>query len=215
MRLILDLDGTLIDSAGDIHAAVARVLAAEGHAPLPLARVRGFIGDGPEALMRRVVAAVDADSAQLADWHAAFLRHYAAAPAALTRVAEGAAPALEGLRAAGWRLAICTNKPPEATGLVLGALGLAPLFDAVVAGPVGGRQKPAPDPLLHAAARLGGGPAVYVGDSEVDAAAAAAAGLPFGFYTGGYARAPAEPQAFRFDRFAELPGRLEALAAPA
>lgn len=215
MRLILDLDGTLIDSAADIHAAVAAVLGEEGFAPLTLAEVRGFIGDGPVVLMRRVIGAAGADPARLEDWHAGFLRHYAAAPAALTTVSDGAVAALDRLRGEGWRLAICTNKPPAATAAVLAALGLDRLFDAVVAGPVEGRQKPAPEPLHLAAARLGTGPAVYVGDSEVDAAAAQAAGLPFGFYTGGYARAPAEPQAFRFDRFADLPGRLAAMLAAA
>lgn len=210
MRLIFDLDGTLIDSLPDIHAAVNRLLAEAQAAPLPLPLVRSFIGDGPEVLIRRVIGAVGTAPERLADWHARFLAIYTADPASRTVVAEGVAPALARLRAGGWRLGICTNKPPTPTAAVLAALGLADLFDAVVAGPVEGRQKPDPAPLLHAAALLGTGDAVYIGDSEIDAEAARGAGLPFGFYTGGYARAPAEPQAFRFDHFADLPDLLAA-----
>ena len=218
MRLIFDLDGTLVDSAGDIHAAVARLLAEEGRAALPLSLVRSFIGEGTEVLIARVIGAVAAAEGRAApegrqaDWHGRFLAIYTAQPVALTTVMPGAREALTALRAGGWRLGICTNKPPGPTAALLGALDLAPLFETVVAGPVDGRRKPAPEPVLLAARRLGAGPAVYVGDSEIDAAAAHAAGLPFGFFTGGYARAPAEPQAFRFDSFADLPRMLAAYA---
>lgn len=212
MNILFDLDGTLIDSVPDIHAAVNLMLAAAGYRGLDLPVVRGFIGEGTETLTRRVIAAVGADPARLETWHRSLLDHYTAEMLRRTRPYPGVAEALAALRAGGARLAVCTNKQEGPSRAILAATGLAPLFDAVVGGDTLPQRKPSPEPLLHANALLGGAPAVFVGDSEVDAAAAQAAGMPLFLFTQGYRKAPVDtlPHRAAFDRFAELPGLMAA-----
>lgn len=214
MKIVFDLDGTLVDSAPDIHAAVNLMLEDAGYRGLDLPTVRSFIGEGTEMLTRRVIAAVGADAAQLHGWHGAFLDHYAAEMLRDTRPYPGVPEALAALKETGARLAVCTNKPEVPTRGILAATGLAPLFDGVVGGDTLRQRKPSPEPLLHAVALLGGGPAVFVGDSEIDAAAAEAAGIPLFLFTNGYCKAPIDSLTHRatFDHFAELPELLAALS---
>jgi phosphoglycolate phosphatase len=213
--IVFDLDGTLVDSAPDIHAAVNRTLAAHGHAPLALATVKRFIGNGVPVLIERVmdaraIPAVDGRHARLTR---SFEGFYGEAPAALTRPYPGVVEAVGALRAAGCALGVCTNKPASLAHAILAALGLDTAFGAVIGGDSLPVRKPDPLPLLAARRALGDGPCVYVGDSEVDADTAARAGLPFLLFRGGYARVPlAEvPCTAAFDAFAELPRLLAAL----
>lgn len=213
MIVCFDLDGTLVDSAPDIHAAVSKLLVAEGLAPLPLETVRSFIGEGTRVLTGRVIAAAGADPAWIDEWHEVFLHHYEADPASRTQVFPGAREALEALAASGHRLGLCTNKPSRATGLLLDALGFGAAFEAVTGGDTLPERKPSPLPVLHTVAQLGGGQALFVGDSEIDAAAAHAARVPFALFTGGYSREPLDGLAadFRFAHWADLPGMVAAL----
>lgn len=190
MRIVFDLDGTLIDSAPDIHAAACRVLAEEGLAPMTLAEVRGMIGHGVAHLVGRLLEARRQDPAgpRLVRMIDSFAAGYEG-PVNLTRVYPGVQTALGRLAAGGARMAICTNKPHAATLAVLRHLGLGP-FAAVVGGDSLPVRKPDPAPLRVALDALGEGPALYVGDSEVDAETAAAAVVPFLLYTEGYRRAP-------------------------
>jgi phosphoglycolate phosphatase len=207
--VVFDLDGTLVDSAPDIHAAANVALAAIGRPALSLAEVTGFVGNGVSVLMRRCLDAGGGGDAAL---HAAalerFMAAYAADPARLTRPYPGVAAALAALAEAGIPLAVCTNKPQDVALAVLDALGLAGHFATVVGGGAGYPAKPDPAPLLACLDRLGAAPAasVLVGDSETDAATAAQAAVPFALFTGGYRHAPAEAiaAALRFDRFADL-----------
>jgi len=107
--LVFDLDGTLTDSAPDIAASVNRMLAARGLPSLAVPAVAAMVGDGVAPLMQRAFAAVGGvqDAAAAAD----YLRDYESNVAVETRLFAGMAAALDGLRAAGWRLAVCTNKP--------------------------------------------------------------------------------------------------------
>jgi phosphoglycolate phosphatase len=214
--VIFDLDGTLVDSAPDIHAAVTRLLADVGETALSAQVVKSFIGNGVPTLVARVLAACGhgPDPARQADWQARFLRHYEADSATLTQLYPGVTAALSALCDEGHQLALCTNKPEGPARHILGAFGLAGLFPVVVGGDSLPQRKPDPAPLLAAAAGLDG-PALFVGDSEVDAETALAARLPFLLFTEGYRKSPvsALPHAARFDRFADLPALVARLAA--
>ena len=216
MIVVFDLDGTLIDSAPDIHATANAVLAAEGLDPLDLPTVRGFIGHGLPHLVERLLGAHGlSDPDRAARMAAGFGARYETA-VGLTRPYPGAPEALRALAAQGHVLGLCTNKPAAAARAVLRHLGLLAPFAAVVGGDSAPRRKPAPEPLQMAVAACGGGPALFVGDSEVDAETARAARMPFLLYTRGYRKAPVErlPHAAAFDDFAALPG-LVATHAPA
>ena len=206
--VVFDLDGTLVDSAPDLHAAANRMLAELGRPPLSLAQVTGFIGNGVPKLVERCLQATGGVEGLQAGALARFRRHYDASPAELTRPYPGAVAALQALRGAGRRLGVCTNKPEAPARKLLALLGMHRHFDAVVGGDSLAVQKPDPAPLCHAIAALGGDPgsALYVGDSEVDAATAENAGVAFALFTQGYRRTPVERLrcAFAFGDFAEL-----------
>ena len=205
--VVFDLDGTLIHSAPSLHHAVAAMLADLERPAVTLAQVTGFIGNGVGKLVERSLAATGGDDAS-GRARALFDAHYAAAPPELTTLYPGARAALESLRASGLRLGLCTNKPQRPAEKALAELGLTALFDAVVGGDAVA-LKPDPAPLRLCLSRLGADTdtAVYVGDSETDAATARAAAAPFALYTQGYRSAPVETlgAAFAFDDFAALP----------
>jgi phosphoglycolate phosphatase len=207
--IIFDLDGTLIDSAPDIHAAVARALAEDGAPPLSFETVRGFIGNGLPILVERVIAARGEapDPARRADLTQRVTRHYAAASSDLTTVYPGVGAALSWLQGQGHPMGICTNKPEGAARDVLNALGLEPFFQVVVGGETLPERKPHPAPLLAAQRLLGASSALYVGDSEVDAETAVAAGIPLLLFTQGYRKAAIAdlPHRAAFSDFADLP----------
>lgn len=213
MIVIFDLDGTLIDSAPDIHATANTVLAGEGLGDLDLPTVRSFIGRGVPHLVGRLLGAHGIEDApRQARMVAEFGRHYDSA-VNLTTVFPGVPQALAQLRAQGHVLGICTNKPVLPARAILRHVGLLDHFAVLIGGDSCPERKPHPAPLLLARSACGEGPAVYVGDSEVDAECAAAAGLPLVLYTHGYRHAPAEtlPHAALLDDFARLPEVLDAL----
>ncbi|MCL4187229.1 MAG: phosphoglycolate phosphatase [Rhodobacteraceae bacterium] len=212
---VFDLDGTLVDSAPDIRAVANAVLKAEGLAPpLTLAETRAFVGDGTAAFVARMLEARagEARPARTGPALARFLALYDGA-VGLTRPYPGVAAALSRLATEGWALAVCTNKPERPARAVLEHFDLAGFFPVVVGGDSLPRRKPDPAPLAHAVAALGASTAVLVGDSEVDAATAAGAGMPFVLFTEGYRKSPvaAIGHAAAFGDFAALPGVLAAL----
>lgn len=192
--LVLDLDGTLIDSAPDLRAAANTVLGEAGRAALDLPTIRRFIGNGVRKLVERAFAATGPalDDPALDRATARYVALYEAAATVLTRPYPGVPETLARLRAAGLKLAVCTNKPVDAAGIVLRDLGLAPLIDAVSGGDSVPRHKPDPAHVLDALARIGGTPgdAVMVGDAEPDIEAGKAAGLATIAVTYGYCRVP-------------------------
>lgn len=215
--IIFDLDGTLVDSVPDIHAAVNRMLADHGDAPMDIAQVRSFIGNGVPVLIAKVMAARGEnpdDTALHADREACFMRHYMAAPADLGGPFPGVVAALDALAAAGHRLGVCTNKPEAPARAILRDLGLAERLPVVIGGDSLPVRKPDPAPLLAAAAALGDGAAIYVGDSEVDVETAQRAGMTFLLFSGGYRQTPVAdlPNHGVFDAFADLPGLVAGLA---
>ena len=183
---VFDLDGTLVDSAPDLHAALDRLMAARGLAPFDRATVIAMIGDGAKVLVERALAARGQpfDQAALDQ----FLADYGAAAAVETRPFAGIPEALGRLAADGWRLAVCTNKPEAPARELLDALGLAHRFAALGGGDSFPTRKPDPAHLLATIAAAGGlrDGAVMIGDHHNDIRAARGAGIPGLFVSWGY-----------------------------
>ena len=212
--VVFDLDGTLIDSAPDMHLAVNRMLADLGCAPLTLADIRTMVGDGASALVARALAARHCVSADPTRALAEFLSHYEAAPTAMTRPFPGVPETLERLQAIGLTLAVCTNKPTRLTQMILEGLGIARFFARVVAGDSMPFRKPDPRALMEVVDGFGVNKAatLMVGDSEVDAATAHGASVPFVLMTYGYHRGPIHDisSVATLDHFQELATLLHA-----
>jgi phosphoglycolate phosphatase len=215
--VVFDLDGTLVDSVGDIRAAINQVLEAAGRSALDRKTVTGFVGDGARQLVARAFSATGGAVADgVLDRHyRAFLGAYESEPVALTRPYPGALQALLALKAEGRALGVCTNKPDALTAAVLSRLGLAVHFDAIVGPDRVTRRKPDPAHLLATLDAMGAGAndAVMVGDSANDVEVARGAGVPAICVTFGYARgAPKDLGADALiDHFRELPAAIAAL----
>jgi phosphoglycolate phosphatase len=189
--VLIDLDGTLMDTAPDLAEAANRMLAELGRPPLPVARIAQFVGKGADLLVHRSLTdRMDGEvpPEQFASARAAFARHYHAVNGEASVVFEGVPQALQRLRARGWRVACVTNKPREFTLPLLETAGLAVLLDAVVCGDEVPHKKPHPDIVLEACRRLGVAPteAVMIGDSFNDVLAGRAAGLRVILVESGY-----------------------------
>ncbi len=189
--LIFDLDGTLVDSAPDIAAAVERALV-DHNVAIDSTEIRDYIGDGAACLIERVLAAreIVAGPKGLAGYVDDFNALYHAAPAARTQCYPGAREMLSWARARGHRVGICTNKPQPVAERVLAELGLASEIDVLI-GAGTYPLKPDPAPLLACLSALGANrdTALYVGDMAVDRDVARAAGLPVVLVSFGYAHA--------------------------
>jgi phosphoglycolate phosphatase len=213
--LVFDLDGTLVDSVMDLRAALNEVLRERGHRALSRAEVKHMIGDGVPTLVARALAASGADPAEASMALPRFLEIYEANPTQLSRPYPGVAETLTTLRRRGYRTAICTNKPQQATLAVMQGLDLLPLFDGIAGGDRFPVRKPHPGHLLQLIAELGARPeaSAMIGDNENDAAAARSAAVPLVLVRYGYARV--EPESLMadalLDHFSELPGALERL----
>jgi phosphoglycolate phosphatase len=178
--VIFDLDGTLVDTAPDIAAAVDRALLDLSLPAAGLDRVRGWVGNGAAILLQRALRDAGVDSAEAQERALAlFLRHYAEEFTARSQLYPGTAQALAGLAARGQRLAVCTNKPTSFVAPLLRHFGIARHFAFCVGGDDLPEKKPHPAPLLHLARQLGlpAGDCLMVGDSSNDVAAARAAGM--------------------------------------
>ena len=205
--IIFDLDGTLVDSAPDIHAASERLLIQLGYSPLSLETIISFIGNGVPKLVERVMQARGLYAEHEAqDLVAQFMRHYAAAATEKTTLYPHVVPALEALKGAGIALGVCTNKPQAPTHAVLKAFELTKYFDVVIGGDTMPVKKPDPAPLQRAFEDLQATRKLYIGDSDVDAQTAERAGVPFALFTEGYRKSDISdlPHAYRFDDFSTL-----------
>ncbi|WP_368414615.1 phosphoglycolate phosphatase [Falsiroseomonas sp.] len=183
---VFDLDGTLVDSAPDLHAALDRLMTARGLPPFSRAEVVAMIGDGAKVLVERALAARQRPFDAAALDH--FLADYTAHSAVETRLFPGIEAALDTLFRDGWRLAVCTNKPVGPARDLLGALGLLDRFAAIGGGDSFPVRKPDPAHLLATIEQAGGigAGAVMIGDHRNDIAAARGAGLPCVFVGWGY-----------------------------
>lgn len=212
--IVFDLDGTLIDSAPDLHAACVKMLAQENASPPSLETVITYIGNGVPKLVERAIKAADIPMAEHGRLVRAFMKFYNQDPATLTTLYPNLLPLLDALIAKGHRLAVCTNKPEAPARVILDLLGIEFYFDVVVGGDTLEQKKPDPAPLLHALKLLDTEHCLYVGDSEVDAETADRANMPMALFTKGYRKVPVEklPHDFGFDDFAALGPYIDTLS---
>lgn len=184
---LFDLDGTLVDSAPDLAAAVDQMLEHLGRSPAGIDRVREWVGNGASILVRRALAgrtdwepAEPKDDALFKDALAIFFHAYGQINGRHAVVYDGVEACLEKLQQHGCKLAVVTNKPEQFVAPLLEQMGLDHWFDLAVGGDTLPVKKPDPAPLLHAMETLGGtrGTTVMVGDSAADVDAALAAGVP-------------------------------------
>lgn len=190
-----DLDGTLLETAPDIAAALNHALKLAGLPALSYAEVRPMIGGGAKRLLARALtgdSGVRADPAVLEPLYAELLAHYGANIAVETKPFEGLLPALDRLADAGIALGVATNKLESLARDLLAQMDMADRFACILGGDTLGteRAKPAPDMLHELERRCGGGPAAFVGDSVYDTRAARAAGHPVVAVSFGYRSGP-------------------------
>jgi len=210
--LLLDLDGTLIDSAPDLAAALNRLMAARGLAPFTLAETKAMIGDGVARLIERAFAARGRGFGR-ADVEA-FSADYAAHSMEATRLYPGVEATLAALRDGGWGLAVCTNKLEAPARALLEAFGLGGFFAAIGGGDSFPVRKPDPAHLLATLRAAGGeaGRAVMAGDHRNDVRGAHGAGMACVFAAWGYGTPEmaeeADAVAARFADLPEIAGRL-------
>ncbi|MFV0359346.1 HAD-IA family hydrolase [Tropicimonas sp.] len=209
MNIVFDLDGTLIDSARDIQAVSDVILGRLGKPGLTLDEVRAFVGEGAQVLVSRMMAARGIE--ETPETHARIYGEFVAQYEFAVDKAvfyPGVVDALALLKTQGHRLGLCTNKPELPARSVMRHMRLAQVFDGFIAGGMIDSRKPAPDMLFRVIDDMGGGPTLYVGDSEIDAETAQNAQIPFALYTEGYRKTPVERMRndWAFDHFDRLPG---------
>lgn len=193
--VLLDLDGTLLDTIPDLANASNAMRRELGLAPLSQETIASYVGKGTPNLVLRTLSNNPDGSVPTPDeverGLEIFGRHYHAVNGDLAVVFPGVLQGLEAFKAAGVKMAVVTNKPTEFTLPLLERTGLAPFFDHVVCGDTCARKKPDPMPLLHACELLQADPqhALAIGDSINDALAARAANMtvlavPYGYNEG-------------------------------
>ncbi|RDU95423.1 phosphoglycolate phosphatase [Trinickia dinghuensis] len=191
---VIDLDGTMVDTADDFTASLNGMLGDLGAQPVSREEVVGYVGKGSEHLVRSVLAArfsAEETSARFAGALDRYQAHYAEVNGRHTRLYPDVESGLAALAQAGVRLACVTNKPHRFAVALLEQYGLARYFSVILGGDSLARKKPDPLPMLAACHAMGVEPseAVAIGDSENDALAGRAAGMatltvPYGYNHG-------------------------------
>jgi phosphoglycolate phosphatase len=193
--VLLDLDGTLLDTVLDLHAAANLMLAEIGRPGLAVDDIRAYVGRGIPNLVKRVLAgsleAADDPAPPPASALASFKRHYADVNGRAAKPFPGVVEGLKALRAMALPLGVITNKAAAFTGPLLERTGLASFMSVSVSGDQLPRQKPDPMPVVWACGRLGVSPVdtLLIGDSVHDFKAGRAAGcrvflVPYGYNEG-------------------------------
>ena len=217
--IVFDLDGTLVDTAPDLIAALNFVLEREGMPPVPLHAARAMIGAGARKLIERGleldgrVTSVEDISRLTND----FIDYYADHIADASRPFEGLESALDDLSGRGYRFAVCTNKLEWLSRLLLDQLGLSGRFAAICGADTFGVSKPDPAILRQTIALAGGqlSSAIMVGDAGPDIGVARRAGIPVIGVEFGYTEIPIadlKPDLL-IGHFRDLPAAVESLMA--
>ena len=216
--VLLDFDGTLVDSAPDLIGALNRLLEEMGHGPVAFSKFRQRAGEGAKRLL---VAALDSqgeerpDDATLGPLVERLIAHYFEIETEKVRLFPSVAATLERLCEAGLALAVCTNRKDGSTRRLLAHFGIDRHIEAVLAGDRVAEIKPHPGHIRAALAALGAAPAraVMVGDSAADVDAARGAGVTVVVTAYGYSPVPAHALGADavIDDFAALPASIERL----
>lgn len=213
--VLFDLDGTLVDTAEDLAAALWAACDRFERPRPPLAAARTAIGDGGPGLIR-LAFGPDAVEQEAALAH--LLEHYAANIARHSRVYEPLGGVLEAMDASGMPWGVVTNKREALAQKLLGGIGVAPPRGCIVGGDTLPVSKPDPAPLRHAAGILGADPAgcLYIGDHKRDIEAGTAAGMRCVAVSYGYIGAGDDPYSWGAEAVADTPaalaGMIEAFA---
>ena len=204
--VLFDLDGTLADTAGDLALALNRLRLEHQFAPLPLERTRPYTSSGARGLLK-IGFDLDPDDAGYALMKERFLDLYGESLCVHTQLFEGMAELLGELERKTVAWGIVTNKPKRFTDPLVRLLQLHARAACVVSGDTTPRSKPAPDPLLHAAALLRIQPAacLYVGDDARAVQGARAAGMPVIAAGWGYLGAEGDPSQWGADAVVDRP----------
>lgn len=191
-KIIFDLDGTLIDSAPDLHAATNHVLKSIGRDTVSLDQVRHMVGYGALRLIELGLEATGGTEGYTAeDLRPTFLEYYGDNITAHTRLFDGALDMMNHFKNEGIELGLCTNKPIALTEPILANLGIRGLFSAVSGGDSFEFKKPDPRHIFETGKKMTGeGPVVMVGDSRPDIEAAKAANIPAIAVSFGYSQTP-------------------------
>lgn len=189
--VMIDLDGTLLDTVTDLAVAVNLMLGKLGCAPLDQAQVRTFVGKGIPHLVKRSLAGALSGETEGALFERAlplYLDCYASVNGKHTTLYPGVREGLDALQSAGFPLACVTNKSERFTLPLLAQMRLADYFSIVIAGDTLPRKKPDPLPLTHTCRHFGIAPRemLMIGDSGNDSRSAQAAGSPVVLMTYGY-----------------------------
>ncbi len=204
-----DLDGTFVDTSGDLTAAVNHALTSAGRPSLTREQVVPMIGGGARHMLTLGMAATGGcDDVELDRLYRLLLDHYEANIAVLSRPFPGAMAALDELTAMGVKVAIVTNKFERLAVKLLNEIGIADRFGCIIGGDTLGKgmSKPHRAPIDAMIERCGGGRAAFVGDSIYDTGAARNAGIPSVAVSFGFLMQPiAELEAdIVIDRYEEL-----------
>ena len=189
--ILIDVDGTLVDSVPDLAYCVDAMMEQLGRPPCGEARVRNWVGNGVERLVKRaLVGALDGEppEADFARAYPVFHGLYARNTSKRSCLYPGVREGLDMLKAAGYRLGCVTNKAAQFTEPLLRDLGVLDDFSIVISGDTLPSKKPDPEPLLHAAGFFGVDPrsSLMIGDSVSDVRAARAAGFQIVCMSYGY-----------------------------
>jgi len=193
--VVFDLDGTVADTAQDIHASLVAALAGKGLPPVDLESTRLMIGGGPQLLVERALhrLGINTDARLVTNLVEAFHDDYLANGDRHARLYDGAESALRQLHAMGMRIGLCSNKPDDLCRMLTRSFGIDRYIDETLGSTPGMPKKPDPAPLLAIVERLGVTPSdtLYIGDSDADVKAARAAGIPVMLVSYGYTLRPA------------------------
>jgi phosphoglycolate phosphatase len=208
-----DLDGTLLDTSGDLAAAVNYAIGRLGRAPFPVEEIKPFVGRGAKVMLERALTASGECTPELLEESLPVLLDYYQQNLAIHTIPyPGLLAAMDALDAAGVRMAICTNKAERFAVPLMHQTGLAERFASIIGGDTIGIAKPDPAPIHAMIERAGGGRTIFVGDTINDIAGARNAGVPsiavsFGFIEGTVEALEADAIIHHFD---ELVPTLEA-----
>lgn len=207
--LLLDLDGTLADTAPDMLNALNEVRTNEGFKPLPMSEVRDHVSHGTNALLR-LSFGNNQDEADFSRRRDRFLKNYQNDLCVDTALFPGMVSVLNHIEESGLKWGVVTNKPSWLTDPLMDALGLATRSASTISADTTAERKPHPLPMTTAAAQAGVDPqqCIYAGDAERDIIAGKAASMQTVVAGWGYIDEGQMPETWQADAIIDHPGKL-------